>query len=333
MPRSCDAPRAARHRKRARSSCRFCGADFTLDDRDLDTVCPKCMARISDRAKFCHHCGARVAAESVAGEKTRLVCPACGGRHYLSGRRVEEVPVLECGQCAGLWLGDEAFRQVTEKAAAEAIDAESHFSPRQAPPTLPPGANRQAERYRKCPFCGEMMNRRNYASRSGVIVDVCRQHGVWFDADELPRIIAWIRAGSLAQANRDWRPKPPTVRRWKKPARKPIAKPPGSAATIILPSPTASAACWQRRFSLSSGREGGKGEWRLGIGDWPKRLRLSMSCGLRYRRFYHGRQIRRFPLAGGKRAANNETAVGADPACSRLTRPSAAARAQRTVAV
>ena len=48
--------------------CRFCGADFTLHDRDLDTVCPHCMARISDRDKFCHFCGARIAPESVVGE-------------------------------------------------------------------------------------------------------------------------------------------------------------------------------------------------------------------------------------------------------------------------
>jgi hypothetical protein len=41
---------------------------------------------------------------------------------------------------------------------------------------------------------------RHYGRRSGVIIDVCRNHGIWFDADELPRILEWIRQGGLAQA-------------------------------------------------------------------------------------------------------------------------------------
>jgi Zn-finger nucleic acid-binding protein len=46
-----------------------------------------------------------------------------------------------------------------------------------------------------------MMYRRNYGRRSGVIIDICKKHGAWFDADELPRILSWIRSGGLAQTN------------------------------------------------------------------------------------------------------------------------------------
>jgi Zn-finger nucleic acid-binding protein len=195
---SCGAPQ-----EEGRTCCNFCGADFTLHERDLNTVCPTCMARISDRAKFCHHCGTRVAAESVAGEETQLACPACGESHFLSGRRVAEVPVLECGRCAGLWLGNDAFKQVSDRAAEGVVDVAEHFPPRQAAPAGAAIAVGQSQRYRKCPMCGQIMHRRNYARRSGVIVDVCREHGVWFDADELPRIIAWIRQGGLARSSRE----------------------------------------------------------------------------------------------------------------------------------
>jgi hypothetical protein len=34
------------------------------------------------------------------------------------------------------------------------------------------------------------MNRVNFAEYSGVVVDVCREHGTWFDADERQRIPA-----------------------------------------------------------------------------------------------------------------------------------------------
>ena len=41
------------------------------------------------------------------------------------------------------------------------------------------------------------MNRINFARCSGVIVDICKGHGTWFDRDELSRIVQFIRAGGL----------------------------------------------------------------------------------------------------------------------------------------
>jgi Zn-finger nucleic acid-binding protein len=39
-----------------------------------------------------------------------------------------------------------------------------------------------------------------FSRRSGIIIDICRAHGVWFDRDELRRIVDFIRAGGLARA-------------------------------------------------------------------------------------------------------------------------------------
>jgi Zn-finger nucleic acid-binding protein len=41
------------------------------------------------------------------------------------------------------------------------------------------------------------LNRINFARCSGVIVDICKGHGSWFDCDELSRIIKFIRGGGL----------------------------------------------------------------------------------------------------------------------------------------
>ena len=49
--------------------------------------------------------------------------------------------------------------------------------------------------YRPCVVCGRLTNRVNYGHASGVIIDVCKDHGIWFDANELARILAWVRAG------------------------------------------------------------------------------------------------------------------------------------------
>jgi Zn-finger nucleic acid-binding protein len=46
------------------------------------------------------------------------------------------------------------------------------------------------------------MNRTNYGRRSGVIVDICSAHGVWFDDGELARILGWIREGHRTESER-----------------------------------------------------------------------------------------------------------------------------------
>jgi Zn-finger nucleic acid-binding protein/ribosomal protein L40E len=196
---SCGAPREERA-----AGCRFCGADFTLRERDLHTVCPKCLARVSDRARFCHHCGQKLMPEAVAGENTDLACPACGESYQLTNRQIGDVAVLECGGCAGLWLGNQTFKHLTEKASAGALDVDQLFHPvKQAAPAGPADAPLNDDwRYRKCPSCNRMMHRRNYGRRSGVIIDLCKTHGVWLDADELPRILNWIRSGGKAEAKR-----------------------------------------------------------------------------------------------------------------------------------
>jgi hypothetical protein len=45
-----------------------------------------------------------------------------------------------------------------------------------------------------------MMNRRNFGRRSGVIVDVCRSHGVWFDPSELTSVLAFVARGGITAA-------------------------------------------------------------------------------------------------------------------------------------
>jgi Zn-finger nucleic acid-binding protein len=51
--------------------------------------------------------------------------------------------------------------------------------------------------YVPCPDCRQLMNRSNFARASGVIIDTCKKHGVWFDAEELPRIIGFIQKGGM----------------------------------------------------------------------------------------------------------------------------------------
>ncbi len=46
------------------------------------------------------------------------------------------------------------------------------------------------------------MNRVNYARISGIVVDVCKSHGTWFDAHELPALLDFVRRGGLDVARK-----------------------------------------------------------------------------------------------------------------------------------
>jgi Zn-finger nucleic acid-binding protein len=70
-----------------------------------------------------------------------------------------------------------------------------------AVPRKPIGSLRsEPVQYIPCPECEALMTRRNFGSNSGVIVDVCAMHGIWFDVGELPRVIAFVESGGLARS-------------------------------------------------------------------------------------------------------------------------------------
>ncbi len=196
---SCSAPRS----KDARA-CQHCGADYTLHEQDLHTICPSCMTRVSDRARFCHHCATPIVVQGDAGRKTRQGCPACGRRHKMNGRTLGEPPisVLECPRCAGLWLSREVFEIVADRSRAKTLpDQLLRGNPATGRAATHPTAG-QSGYYRPCPVCRKTMNRRNFGRRSGVVVDTCKEHGIWFDAQELGDILKWLRAGGEQRVER-----------------------------------------------------------------------------------------------------------------------------------
>jgi len=194
---SCGAPRTGHG-----ESCPHCGSDFTLHERDLHTICPGCATRISDKARFCHNCALPIAPQGRAGEATDSPCPACGDHRKLHSRQLgaDEMSVLECRACGGLWLGHETFRLLAERArsvaAWDTIDEARPSAGTDRP------ATHKGPLYRRCPVCRRMMNRRNFARRSRVILDTCKDHGWWFDLRELEQLLVWIRDGGEARERR-----------------------------------------------------------------------------------------------------------------------------------
>ena len=165
--------------------CQFCGSR-------LKTVgCPACFGLMFLGSKHCSHCGVKAVQAEVIDETKAGECPRC--KIKLNLLQIDETTLRECRKCDGVWAGVETFENIC--ADREKQSAVLGFIAKKEPQT--PLAKIT---YVPCPDCGQLMNRSNFASSSGVIIDLCKQHGVWLDADELPKIIEFINSGGMARA-------------------------------------------------------------------------------------------------------------------------------------
>ena len=183
-------------------NCPNCGAAISSDsprcqycESKLATVaCPSCFAMMFIGSKHCPHCGA-AAAQVTAAELSVLKCPRC--RVDMASITLGSVAMRECEHCAGLWVEVAAFEKICadreEQSAVLGIAAPAHQAP---------SADMARVSYAPCPQCHQLMNRINFAHCSGVIVDVCRGHGTWFDRDELSGIVQFIRSGGMDVARK-----------------------------------------------------------------------------------------------------------------------------------
>lgn len=168
------------------AACRYCGT------RLATVACPKCFGTMFAGSSFCPHCGGRAARGgdgAAAGE-----CPRC--RSTLLQTIVGDAPLNVCEGCTGIWITTESFNRICadreSEAGALAVDSPSvRPVPRQETP---------GRLYVKCPVCRVMMNRVNFARISGVVVDVCKPHGLWLDHGEFRAIVEFIRGGGMERS-------------------------------------------------------------------------------------------------------------------------------------
>jgi Zn-finger nucleic acid-binding protein len=169
-----------------RSECEFCRA------RLKTVACTKCLGMMFAGAKFCPRCGAIAAPVEIDLTEKVTDCPRC--RSALEAMDVASTHFRGCSKCDGLWMSSDAFEQTCSDAERRSLVL-GYFRDR---PSRTITATKIA--YVPCPDCGQLMNRSNFARASGVIVDVCKAHGVWFDADELPSIIEFVQKGGMEVA-------------------------------------------------------------------------------------------------------------------------------------
>jgi Zn-finger nucleic acid-binding protein len=94
-----------------------------------------------------------------------------------------------------LWVDAASFEQICADREQQAAVLGASTAPQAGAESA---ASSGHVRYVPCPQCGQLMNRTNFARCSGVIIDVCKGHGTWFDRDELQRLVEFIRAGGMS---------------------------------------------------------------------------------------------------------------------------------------
>ncbi len=163
--------------------CRSCGSQVAT------VACPNCMGMVSVHAKHCENCGAVLA--PIQESPSDLPCPSCKGVK-LTGSMIGDVEIDQCLHCGGVWLRQDLFDRV-------ASDKETRGRALGMLPITPPtqAVSHMDVVYRPCPSCAKMMNRYNYARISGVILDGCKGHGLWFDRDELRQVLEFVQVGGL----------------------------------------------------------------------------------------------------------------------------------------
>jgi Zn-finger nucleic acid-binding protein len=169
-------------------SCEYCQAALTM------TACPSCFGAVFKGMKFCPNCGSAVERSEIRSDK-QLTCPRC--EQILASVDIAGTRIEECSSCGGIWLDTMSFQKICDnKEQQEKVmiypspDISDEVKPSPVPKRF----------YIPCPECGELMNQKNFSGCSGIVVDVCKPHGLWFDRQELQRIANFINDGGLHKA-------------------------------------------------------------------------------------------------------------------------------------
>jgi len=152
--------------------------------------CPQCGAGLREESRFCDQCGATIdelgPAHAQASERS---CPRCQVPLFHDSCAGE--PVEACAECLGMWVTHQVVQGMaagtTRHIARVSPSAASSGAAAAPQPAVGPAPGAAA--YIPCPSCGQIMNPKNYGGQTGIMIDFCALHGVWFDANELNHML------------------------------------------------------------------------------------------------------------------------------------------------
>ncbi|NTV45498.1 MAG: zf-TFIIB domain-containing protein [Chlorobiales bacterium] len=164
------------------ANCTNCSAPLPLDS----ITCGYCGSRNDTDLKGVHY----YTTHEIESER---ICPRCNIRLRTIDLNINGRFFIErCDECLGLFFDPNELEALLEATVANVFTInKSQLNAIK----VPMRANEFSAFYIKCPVCGRIMNRVNFGTNSGVIVDRCKDHGVWLDGGELRYLFEWMKAG------------------------------------------------------------------------------------------------------------------------------------------
>jgi len=162
--------------------------------------CSNCSAPLPVSSVKCDYCGSRNNVDLTAihyytthDSDTERICPVCAIPLKTIDLGVEGKFFIErCEKCLGLFFDPGELEALLEQSVRNVFEINRS---RLALFNLTGQTPSRVATYIKCPTCAKMMNRINFGARSGVVIDRCKEHGVWLDAGELRQLSEWVKAG------------------------------------------------------------------------------------------------------------------------------------------
>lgn len=176
--------------------------------------CINCSAPLPVDGIRCDYCGSRndVDLQGVHYFTTHetdsvRTCPRCNRSLQTIDLQLNGTFLIErCEECLGLFFDPGELEAVLTALVSNVFTINHKRLDRLC---TTGGTGERTVSYIKCPVCTTVMNRINFGVRSGVVVDRCREHGIWLDGGELRRLCEWMKAGGklLDQERREQREK------------------------------------------------------------------------------------------------------------------------------
>lgn len=162
--------------------------------------CANCSAPLPPGSIRCAYCGSRndvdlkgVNYYTTHGTDSGRTCPRCAITLKTIDLKVGGTFLIErCDDCFGLFFDPGELDALLAASVANVFEID-----RKGIEAVNAGmrSSEYGISYIKCPVCANLMNRVNFGAKSGVIVNRCRDHGIWLDGGELRHLFEWMKAG------------------------------------------------------------------------------------------------------------------------------------------
>lgn len=150
------------------ATCTFCDTENQAPPKEVQVAVPVQVI----------HQTVNVTA-SAGGSPGVLLCPRCGRR--LATVRVKDVELHGCGACGGIWVDNESAQAMMKAPEAVYDDLARRCGAgariQRRPSTEP-----------RCAVCRVPLDP-VVSGQTHLELDICREHGTWFDAFELSTLI------------------------------------------------------------------------------------------------------------------------------------------------